>query len=383
MASAKDFRNKPLSEMNYDELTDFIKKASKAGYSISTSKELGKAEDLRKVLKPEKYGSKTVQDAKNKLSTNTTAETQAKLGIGGSTSGASGMGANFSGGTPTLDLNKMYADLMNDPELKSLQDELNAKKRAKDEASANINDNPFYSEATRVGKQAKLDEKANDEINTLQYQIDQKKADAQVKINIATQQYNIYSQAYQQNLQKLNMLITSGALLNASGSDISQIAVATGMSTDMVKGIITKMKADAIKPELFTDSQTGKVTAIDPATGKVLYSTQVSTPKPDTSGAAADAKQEAAFNAAIKTGIDQLKSGEGWDVVFDRIKSQFRNTMPDAVLFQLIDKGLGGAWNASTNTGTGWAASGAYEEYKKKTAGASGQTINIINPGSN
>ena len=77
--------------------------------------------------------------------------------------------------------------------------------------------------------------KANDEINTLQYQISEKKADAQVKINIATQQYNIDSQEYQQNLTKLNMLITSGALMNASGSDISQIAVATGMSTEMVK----------------------------------------------------------------------------------------------------------------------------------------------------
>jgi hypothetical protein len=381
MASSKDFRNKPISDMSVDELKKFIKDVQGAG--IKGSKEVDKAINLLKVLTPDKYGSKTVEDAKKKLLISTTPETQARLGIGGSSSsGLSGMG--FSGsGTGTIDLNKMYDDLMNSPELKALNEELIAKKKAKDEANANINDNPFYSEATRVGKIAKLDEKANDEINTLQYQIDQKKADAQVRLSIATQQYNIESQAYQQNLQKLNMLITSGALLNASGSDISQIAVATGMSTGMVNGIITKMKADAIKPELFTDAQTGKVTAIDPATGKILYSTQVSTPKPDTSGAAADAKQEAAFNAAIKTGIDQLKSGEGWDVVFDRIKSQFRNTMPDAVLFQLIDKGLGGAWNASTNTGTGWAASGAYEEYKKKTAGASGQTINIINPGSN
>lgn len=274
MASVKDLRDKPLSDMSYQELTDFIKRAEKAGYSISKSKELGKAENLRKLLRPDKYGKKTVEDAKKSLKVSTTTETQAKLGIGGSSSSSGLSGMGFSGGgTPTLDLNKLYDDLMNSPELKALNDELVAKKKAKDEASANINDNPFYAEATRVGKQAKLDEKANDEINTLQYQIDQKKADAQVRINIATQQYNIESQEYQQNLQKLNMLITSGALMNASGSDISQIAVATGMSTEMVKGIIDKMKSDQIKPQVITstnDSGVVTVSVVDSMTGKVI-----------------------------------------------------------------------------------------------------------------
>lgn len=350
MASAKDFRNKPLSEMNYDELTDFIKKASKAGYSISTSKELGKAEDLRKVLKPEKYGSKTVQDAKNKLSTNTTAETQAKLGIGGSTSGASGMGANFSGGTPTLDLNKMYADLMNDPELKSLQDELNAKKKAKDEASANINDNPFYSEATRVGKQAKLDEKANDEINTLQYQIDQKKADAQVKINIATQQYNIESQAYQQNLSKLNMLISSGAILNASGSDIAQIAQAVGISTDMVKGIIEATKKGQEKLQMATNDN-GDVTIFDANTGKIINTIKGIGNKQGGSSANTDIQKQKAFEASIESGIAQLQKGESWGTVWNRIKQLY----PD-VPNELIDNLLGLQWREG----------GAYEDWKAK-----------------
>lgn len=272
MASSKDFRNKPISDMSVDELKKFIKDVQGAG--IKGSKEVDKAINLLKVLTPEKYGSKTVEDAKKKLKISTTPETQARLGIGGSSSSSGLSGMGFSGGgTPTLDLNKLYDDLMNSPELTALNDELVAKKKAKDEASANINDNPFYSEATRVGKQAKLDEKANDEINTLQYQIDQKKADAQVKINIATQQYNIDSQEYQQNLQKLNMLITSGALMNASGSDISQIAVATGMSTEMVKGIIDKMKSDQIKPQVITstnDSGVVTVSVVDSMTGKVI-----------------------------------------------------------------------------------------------------------------
>ena len=131
---------------------------------------------------------------------------------------------------------------MNDPALKALQDELVAKQTARDSAEADINDNPYYTEATRVGKIAKLDAKANDEINTLQSQVESKKADALVKINIATQQYDIESKAYQQNLDKLNTLISSGAIVGASSKDISQIALATGMSTDMVRSIIDNTK---------------------------------------------------------------------------------------------------------------------------------------------
>lgn len=329
MASAKDFRNKPLSEMSYDELTTFIKKASDAGYSISTSKELGKAEDLRKVLKPEKYGSKTVQDAKNKLSNSTTAETQARLGIGGSTAGASGLGSSFSGGTPSLDLNKMYADLMNDPELKSLQDELNAKKRAKDEASADINDNPFFAEATRVGKQAKLDEKANNEINTIQSQIDQKKADAQIKINIATQQYNIESDQYQRNLSKLNTLISTGALMNASGSDIAQIAQATGMSTSMVNGIITKMKQDQVKPQVITStSDNGVVTVsvVDGNTGKVINQSSLGAVgnKQNSGGSTlkdSDVQQTVISTLASQAGSDGKVSGKDYSAIRNKIVS--------------------------------------------------------------
>ena len=69
----------------------------------------------------------------------------------------------------------MYEQAMNDPALKALQDELVAKQTARDSAEADINDNPYYTEATRVGKIAKLDAKANDEINTLQSQVESKR----------------------------------------------------------------------------------------------------------------------------------------------------------------------------------------------------------------
>ena len=274
MASLKDLRSKPLSSMSYDELSDFIKKAENAGYSRSESKELGKAEDLRKVLKPEKYGLETVSSAKLKLSTSTTPETQQKLGISSVKSSASPLGfGDGSGSSSGVDLNKIYESALNDPALKDLEKQLTEKQSARDAAEADINDNPYYTEATRVGKIAKLDEKAGDELKTLQSQIDSKKADAQVKVNIATQQYNIDSNEYQKNLSKLNLLISSGAIVGASSSDVAQIALATGMSTDMVKSIIDTTKQGQIQTSVTTNTDdNGNVTVsiINTKTGEVV-----------------------------------------------------------------------------------------------------------------
>lgn len=235
MASVKDLRTKELSAMSATELRDYISRAEKEGYSLSTSKDLGKAQDLLKTLEPDKYGAETVASAKTKLLNSTTPETQQRLGI---TSSASPLSSG--GGTPSgskVNLNEIYNTAINDPALKALEDELNQKKQAKDAENAKINDNPWYAEATRVGKIAKLDEKAGNEINTLQQQIDSKKADAQVRVNIAAQQYNIDNQEYKNNLDKLNLLLGSGALTNASGSEIAQIAVATGLTTAQVNAL--------------------------------------------------------------------------------------------------------------------------------------------------
>ena len=358
MASVKDLRTKALSDMSYDELTDYINKAESAGYSRSTSKDLGKAEDLRKVLQPENYGSETVESAKNKLMNSTELSTQQELGLVPMSSGSSGFSSGSLGTQPSIDLNQIYEQEMNSQEIQDLEAELLAKKQARDEAAADINDNPFYSEATRVGKMAKLDEKANDEISTLESSLASRKADAQVKVNIATQQYNIESDMYQQNLQKLNLLISSGALMNASGDDIAQIALATGMSTDMVQGIQAQMQQDQVNPTVMTNTDNaGNVTVsvIDANTGAIISQNSLgSVGKASTTGSNNDSKEEAAFNSAVDSGIKQLKSGESWGTVWNRIKAMFPD-VPDI----LIDYGLGLEWQEG----------GAYERYREKQTG--------------
>ena len=237
-----------------------------------------------KVLNPSQYGAESSAAARNALLTSTTPSTQQNLGISSSASkGDSGsLMPGGSGSSSAIDLNSIYENALSDSNTTALESELNAKKMAKDAASADINDNPFYTEATRVGKIAKLDEKANNEINTLQDQLTNAKADAQVKVNIATQQYNIDSQEYQNNLSKLNTLISSGAIAGASSSDISSIALATGMSTSMISSIITKVKEGNRSLQTTTDNA-GNVTIFDANTGQIV-NTIKGIGKADTSG---------------------------------------------------------------------------------------------------
>jgi hypothetical protein len=368
-----------------EELKAMRKALTDQGKELSTSKELGKIEQAIKVLQPNKYDAKQVESAKANLKLINEPTVPASdggiPGVDTSTDTGSNLGFNTSGasGVPaSIDLNKMYENAMKDVAITSLEKELADKNTAYSTATTSINDNPYYSEGTRTGHIAKLNTTYQIDKQNLTDQIAQKKADVQTKLNIATQQYNINNQEYQNNLSRLNLLISSGALLNASGSDIASIALSTGMSTSMVKGIMSKMKSDAIKPQVInSEDSSGNVTVsvIDANTGNLISQRSLGTIGKGTSGSSTDSKQEALFNAAISTGISQLKQGESWGTVFNRIYSQFSGSVPADALNQLIDQGLGVSWREPA----------AYQNYAKtlNENKSSGQTINIVNPGSN
>ncbi len=344
-----------VTGLTYEQARAKQSELKKQGKTASTSKEYGKLEDYIKTLKPQNYGSKTVASAQAKLATSTQLPGGTSGGLTSGSSASPGM-AGGSAGQPTIDLNKMYEDSINSPEMKALESELLAKKQARDEAEGDVNDNPFYSEATRVGKLAKLDEKALDEIQTLESTMQQKKADAQVKINIATQQYNIESDQYKNNLSKLNTLISTGALSNASGADLAQIAQATGMSVEMVKGIQQKMVEDKVKPTVINstdDNGNVTVSVIDANTGKIISQNSLGSigNKQNAGGGDSISPQEKAFDSSIQNGIGQLQKGESWGTVWNRVKSMFPD-VPDV----LIDYGLGLEWKEG----------GAYETFRDR-----------------
>lgn len=332
-----------------------IERLKKQGKTESTSKQVGKLVNALKVLEPGKYGAEQVASAKRGLVVSTKPETQQALGIAsGKTSTTTSTGATTSvqpSGQPAIDLNKIYETATKSTEITDLQAKIKEKETALATATATINDNPFYSEATRTGRIAKLESRAANEINLLKEELAQKQADAQVKVNIALKQYDIDNQAYQQNLQKLNLLISSGAILSASTSDVSQIALATGLSTSQIKAIQDSTRTKQQNLQVATDNS-GNVTIYDVGTGKIVNTIKgIGSARV---GEDDDKNQEKAFDSAISDGIKQLQSGENWGTVWERIHARF----PD-VPGVLIDQGLG----------TEWREAGAFERLEQKKRG--------------
>lgn len=201
-----------------------------------------------------------------------------------------------------------------------LQSKIDERTAAYNAAVGKINDNPFYSEATRVGRVAKLTDLYNNDVKLLasqqeiaQNKISTAKADAQVKLNIAAKQYDVQSGQYQQNLQMFNNLLTSGALNNIGSNDIAQIATSTGLSTSMVQSIIdTSKKKNEVPPQLqtFDDGVNQYVVAFD-SNGNVVNKQVVGSSKPKEASATATKASQA---ATAKSEMDsELRSRAGSD----------------------------------------------------------------------
>src|SRR3972149_2710417 len=213
-------------------------------------------------------------DARNAANGPRAAELAAEYGVG------TGMGARAGFGLtqPTIDLNAIYESSYKSPEIQKLNEEITAKQKARDEAVAIVNDNPFYSEATRVGKIAKINEKYNDDATTLQNERAMKLADAEIKVNLAMKQYDISNEAYKNQLSVFNSLLSAGGLTNATGEDIASYAVATGIPTSLIQGIADKQKQEAIKPQVFDNTDdNGNVTLsiVDVNTGNIINTTSL------------------------------------------------------------------------------------------------------------
>lgn len=190
---------------------------------------------------------------------------------------------------PAPNLQQVYDDAVNNAGAKEAQaqadvyqGQIDSRRKALAETSAKISDDPYLSEATRTGRIAKLNDAANADITNFvnqqsvaQNKVSSAKADAQVRLNIASQQYNIQSQEYQQNLQLFNQLLGSGGLDNLNSDQLTQMATSTGLPSSVVQSLVdSSKKSKEVKPQLITvdDGVNQKVVAIDPATGKPISS---------------------------------------------------------------------------------------------------------------
>lgn len=228
-------------------------------------------------------------------------------------------------GAPSVpDINALYDKLMQSPEMTKLQadieakqGEINTRRKALADASAGVNDNPFYAEATRTGKLAKLEESANKDINNhlaeqvaLQDKLAQQQGFAKDKIQMTMQQYEMNRGAYQDALQKFNIMLENGALGGASAGDIAQIAGATGLSSSMIYGAIETAKKKNMNPQVIMDDY-GNATIMDANTGQII-NTVKGIGKSENSGGGKAAK-ESDYADFLK---DDARSGKTLSQIF-------------------------------------------------------------------
>jgi hypothetical protein len=187
--------------------------------------------------------------------------------------GGGGMGADV--GTPqaTLNLPDLYNTLYKSSGITDLEKQYSDQEKAFIEAKGKVNDNPFLSEATRVGRVAKLESLFSERTQNLKNDIATKKADIETKLNLETKQFDINSQAAQQALSRFNTLLSMGALNGATGDDIASITRATGISSSAIQAAINASNKKDVKTQVITSTNdAGVVTAtvINAETGEVI-----------------------------------------------------------------------------------------------------------------
>lgn len=208
------------------------------------------------------------------------ATTPAPTGLpsqGTTPSAGSGAGTGTAGAltAPTqasIDLPSMYKNLYESSGVTKLEADLSQKEKEFIEAKGKINDNPWLSEATRVGRVAKMEQLYNERTANLKKDIATKKADIETQLNLQTKQFDINSQQAKDSLARLNTLLSMGALANASGDDIANITRATGISSGMIQSAIdaTKKKADTQVITSTADNGVVTVSVINKDTGEVI-----------------------------------------------------------------------------------------------------------------
>lgn len=180
--------------------------------------------------------------------------------------GMAGLPAQAVAPQATINLPEMYKQLTESSGIKEKESQLADMERKYTEAKGLINDNPYLSEATRVGRVAKLEELHANRTKNLRDEIATAKADAETQLNLQLKQFDINSQQAKQALDQLNFLLESGALNNASGEDVANLTRSTGISSNMIYSAIDATKQKNVKTEVIKsedDNGVVTVTVID------------------------------------------------------------------------------------------------------------------------
>ena len=173
-----------------------------------------------------------------------------------------------------INLPEMYKSLHQDSGVTELEGQYTQMEKEYIEAKGKINDNPFLSEATRVGREAKIEKLFQERTANIRGEIATKKADVETQLNLQMKQFDINSQQADRAWQQFNTLLSAGAFDNASGESVAEWTRATGISSDLIYSAVeaNQKKNAKVAVEKFTNPTTGEVTmvTIDANTGNVI-----------------------------------------------------------------------------------------------------------------
>lgn len=173
---------------------------------------------------------------------------------------------------PTINLPEMYKSLYKDSGIEGISEQLSAKEKAYNTAVSGINDNPYYSEATRTGRLAKLEDQYQRDTQSLKNDIATRKADIETQININSKQFDIDSDQAKQARDQFNTLLQLGALDNATGEDIAAIVRTTGISSTMLQSAINANREKNVQTSMvsFDDGTNQGFAVVNSKTGEII-----------------------------------------------------------------------------------------------------------------
>ena len=250
----------------------------------------------------------------------------------GATTGGEGIGLGAMAAPQTFDLQEMYKSLTHEAGIESLETELSTKEKEYIAAKAEINDNPFLSEATRVGRVAKLEQLYQERTANLRGDIATKKADIETQLNLQLKQFDINSQQTQLAWSQFNTLLQAGALDNATGEDIAAITRTTGIGSSMIQSAIqaNKKKNQQVSLTQFDDGTNVYAIAMDEM-GNVI-NRQLLGPSTKTSGGGTYTER---YSAEVEqSAIADVRNG----LNVESLARKYGNTLDDWKLINIYNQ---------------------------------------------
>lgn len=200
---------------------------------------------------------------------------------------AAGAGAGIGYVAPGApDLAALYKTMTESAGITGIEQKLFEKADAYAKAQSKINDNPYLSDADRVGRIQKLSTDYQNDVKNDQDMLAMKKADVETQLNIQTKQFDINSQVARDSLDRFNMLLQTGALQNANGDDIANLTRSTGLSSAAILSAVNAQKQKDVQTSVvsYDDGTNQGFAVINTQTGEIINRQTVAASKPSSSG---------------------------------------------------------------------------------------------------